>query len=48
MPNTKGEEPEAKRDDRTPLEKMADLTRRVVAVPKDEVQKGEPKKRGRH
>jgi hypothetical protein len=44
--------PEAKPSAGTPgtssLERMADLTRRVVAVPKDEVPKPKPKKRRRH
>ena len=32
-------------DSRTPLQRMADLTRRVIAVGKSEVVKAKPKKR---
>ena len=37
-------EPTTKPDTRTPLQRMADLTRRIVAVPKSEVVKTQPKK----
>ena len=36
-----------KRKPRTPLERMTELTRRLVAVPKSEVSKQKPRKRGR-
>ena len=44
-PRPKAAKAEPPRDDRTPLEKMTDLTRRVVCVPKDEALK--PTQRGR-
>jgi len=33
---------------RTPLERMTELTRRLVAVPKSEIAKGKRPKRKRH
>jgi hypothetical protein len=35
--------PEPVPDGRTPMDRMADLTRRIVAVPKSEVVKAKPK-----
>ena len=38
-------EPTTGKDEKSPLERMADLTRRVVAVPKAELPKQRPTKR---
>ena len=47
-PPPKAEEETTPPDTRTPLERMTDLTRRIVHVPKSEIAKPKSKKHERH
>ena len=47
MTEKKSEEKSPPPDTRTPLERMTDLTRRIVHVPKSEIARTKPKK-GKH
>ena len=44
----KGDERPQAKGEKSPFEKMRDLTRRVVNVPKSELPKGKPSGRGKH
>lgn len=47
-PQRKAEEEAPRKGEPTPLERMTELTRRILRVPKEEVVKPTPKRRPRH